>query len=106
MSVKKGPLTKEELDQLVSVHPYRANGRGPDRGENLIPRALAELEEVRAAKLRDAERKCASCRFFDKQSEGGYCRVGRPAVVPVDDGGRTRFPFVKPDEWCGEWRSS
>lgn len=50
---------------------------------------------------------CNNCRFFqtdEANTNWGNCRIVHPQLTAADGG--FVFPYVKFNNWCGEWKDS
>jgi hypothetical protein len=53
-----------------------------------------------------AEEKCATCLYFEPKDK--LCVRYPPTALfnGAHGGTMARFPEVKPEEWCGEWKKN
>lgn len=51
------------------------------------------------------EKKCSSCKFWNRDGADGICRKKSPSPTVVKDGGPYTlvWPRTKDNEWCGEF---
>jgi len=49
---------------------------------------------------------CKGCRYFkpDRDTGMGLCRKEAPRWVPGDNSYRGRWPVVRKNDWCGEFK--
>ena len=75
--------------------------------------SLCEPPTVFARPKLVGEKKCGTCRFWQKwvyrsnpERDSGDCRIRAPVVIGVGSDFRSDWPSTSNDEWCGEWEDA